>query len=208
MVTSPQKRLLAEMDIGRREEERESAVSGRGPDSQALVQKLRAGELTRDRVELLSYLGYEPAQELIPVNPPTDLKDFIKGLALYDNSIMLRTATIAARAALPVFEAERPDDDRPRKAIEAAEVVVHTASNALDAATATNPSWAAARNAASFPNVHAAAASAASAAWAASNTSRQNAYCLYAVSDADNAGVKNIRELIQQELIKWVLNDK
>lgn len=56
-----------------------------------------------------------------------------------------RYAVFAARLALPVFESEYPNDDRPRKAIEAAEDVIkrNTAENREKARLAADAAWAA-----------------------------------------------------------------
>jgi hypothetical protein len=85
-----------------------------------------------------------------------------------------------AEAVLPLFERECPNNDRPRKAIEAARAFAQgqtsAAANAAASAAASAAAWAAARaaaNAAASAAANAAASAAASAAaWAAARASQ------------------------------------
>lgn len=195
------------MDIGHREEERQRIVSGQGPSSQDLISKLRSGELTQEQVELLSYLGYESAQVLIPTTPPEDLEDFADGLASRNNDMTIIAAVIAARAAIPIFEAEFPNDSRPREAVEAAEDVIRTGQIGQTSTTiwhAVDACLDAALEVIAFVYAHGAVLSAAAAADVAGGGDIFNH--VYSIRHADMAGVKNVRELIEQGLIKLVLD--
>ena len=65
---------------------------------------------------------------------------------LLDKTNKIRYAVFAAELVLPIFEEKYPDDDRPRKAIEAAKAVI-IEENRLDVAAA-DAAYAAARAAA------------------------------------------------------------
>jgi hypothetical protein len=99
----------------------------RSGDGVALLRaKLHAGELTEAHVVLASSLGHTAARELDPV-PLVDWagrqprRDAIGAARdLLDETLPARVAADWAERVLPVWEAEHPDDGKPRKAIEAA----------------------------------------------------------------------------------------
>ena len=88
--------------------------------------RVRAGELTAEHVTLAASLGHAAARELDPV-PLVDWAnwDARRGAIsaardLLDETLPARVAADWADRVLPLWEAKHPDDDRPRKAIEAA----------------------------------------------------------------------------------------
>jgi hypothetical protein len=115
--------------------------------------------------------------------------------------VAVELAVLFAESVLPIFEAKFPDDDRPRKAIEAAQAYLRgedaacaaCAADAADAADAARAAYAAARAAY-------AAAYAADAARAAAYAAR----AAYAAADAARAADASID---QASIIRSVLTD-
>lgn len=111
-----------------------------------------------------------------------DLVPRLMGTASDDRVLTVRLAVFCARQVLPVFEADRPGDDRPRRALEVAEAWCDnpTAANAASAYAAAEAAACASDAAAA-----AAAANAADAAYASDNAN--NAYANAAADYADYA---------------------
>ena len=111
-----------------------------------------------------------------------------------DRPKLILCACEIAERVLPLFEAKYPDDNRPRKAIEAVRRCAEddTEENRIAAHVTSNAAYAAARSAADA----AAAAAAADAAARAANAARSAAYAAYAAAlsaagayaDADACG--------------------
>jgi hypothetical protein len=91
-----------------------------GSESRAsLEERLKKGKLSQDRVALAAWLGHEGALPLSKGGPPADLSLFFLGLSRWKEEVRIRGLAAAAEKALAVFEAARPGDARPRKAVEA-----------------------------------------------------------------------------------------
>jgi hypothetical protein len=124
-----------------------------------LVARLRAGSLERERLELAVHLGHGAARLALAelgavvvrerfwtharrvhaeselpgaIDDPdlAELGDWAFGLARWGHGAQLRVAVAAAAAALARFEAEHPDDPRPRRAVEAARAYARNPSRA------------------------------------------------------------------------------
>lgn len=95
----------------------------------------------------LSDPSYKPPEGLLDLNLKVDFKGL---LDQFDKKTLARFAISEAKLVLPIFEAEHPTDNGPRRAIESAEswltgsispvrivdpVVAGAATNAIDAAT-------------------------------------------------------------------------
>lgn len=103
-----------------------------------------------------------------------DLIPRMMGTASDDHVLSVRLAITCAKVVLPIFEEKKPDNERPRKAIQAAEAWCECpceahARQARNAAHAANAAGAYAADAAAAYNADAAAYSAAHAAHAAAN---------------------------------------
>ena len=98
--------------------------------------------------------------------------------------VRVRFAVLAARAVLDIFEVVRPDDDRPRKAIEAAEAYLSGGTASAYAAWAASAAASAASSASYAASAAAYAAWAASAAASASYAASAAAYAAWAASAA------------------------
>ncbi len=89
-----------------------------------LKERVRVGDLTQERLELAAALGAvsaalamdEPRQE-----PPEDRAALMSILRESGDGALARGAIAVARAVLPAWISAWPEDDRPVKAIEAAE---------------------------------------------------------------------------------------
>lgn len=62
--------------------------------------------------------SYKPPEGLLDLNLKVDFQGLLEQ---FDSEVLVRFAVNEARLVLPVFEAECPGDDNPRRAIEAAE---------------------------------------------------------------------------------------
>lgn len=125
-------------DEGLQELKRRWAETG-DPQAEAgyLRELVRAGELDKDRLALAAHLGHPPAavaqggSERPPftrrLEMPSDrdaLKAWAHGLQAWGGETVGRAAIACARFLLPVWHRIEPDDDRPRRAIEASEAYV------------------------------------------------------------------------------------
>ncbi len=87
-----------------------------------LKDRVKRGKLKQDRLLLAAYLGHEGARAVLGDRAPEipgDVAAWLLGLVRWKEEVRVRGLAAAARKALAVFEAARPDDPRPRKAIEA-----------------------------------------------------------------------------------------
>lgn len=93
----------------------------RSGDPALLRERLRAGMLSPDDLWLAAHLGHAGARELLGEEAPPlrdDLMTWVEDLV--DRGLVERVALAAAEAALPVFLAARPADERPGAALSAA----------------------------------------------------------------------------------------
>ncbi|MCW8137500.1 MAG: hypothetical protein KIT58_01180 [Planctomycetota bacterium] len=88
-------------DTRLRELERRWKETG-SPDDEAayLQERVRVGDLTQERLELAAYCGHEGARRLVDVSHPTDIRDFVAGLARFGNDLLLSTLVVLARECL------------------------------------------------------------------------------------------------------------
>jgi len=131
--TSPQHRkLLKEMDYKKRKQEKEEQLTG-GLQNQTrnLQNKLRTGEITQQQLQILSLLNYEPAQQLTKTKPPTNIEEWIKGLAKYGERYVVIVSVNAAELALPIFKTKHPNDSSPIRAVNAIRKWLSNPSNAM-----------------------------------------------------------------------------
>lgn len=113
-------------DDGLRALERRFASSGALEDEvRWLVGRLRAGQLTQERLRLASFCGHLAASRALGAKEPAP-RDMVAWadalLARWGKESRVRAAVAVARAVLPRWEARCGDDATPRRAIEAAEV--------------------------------------------------------------------------------------
>ncbi len=132
------------------------------------------------------YLAWDECEE------PTWLLWYARRKSLISKEIAVRIACFAAREVLPIFEKRRPDDKRPRLAIEAAEAwISHPCAETRAAAYAAYAAYAAAYAAAAADAaVDAAAADAAAYAAAAAADAYAAAAAAAAAADAASARKK------------------
>jgi hypothetical protein len=95
------------------------------PDDEAawLLERVRVGDLTRERLELAAYCGHEGARRAVGIDTvphPENLKDWHEGLRRWGVEIQVRGGSIAARRAMSLWEAES-GDRRPWAALAAVE---------------------------------------------------------------------------------------
>jgi hypothetical protein len=88
-----------------------------------LEARMKSGKLARDRAGIAAWLGHAGAREalgtLAPPVPP-DLAAWLSGFVRWKEATRVRALGGATRRALAAFEAVRPGDERPRRAVEAA----------------------------------------------------------------------------------------
>ena len=110
-------------DARTRELERRALLGDHEAQVRLLRARVRAGDLPIERLRLAAYLGHAPSREALGEEalPPADLQAWIRGLAAHPDSVLagVRAAVVAAERVLPLWEAERPNDDRPRLLIAA-----------------------------------------------------------------------------------------
>lgn len=107
-----------------RETQRLAALGDPDAEARALLLRLRAGALDEDRLALLAHVGHTPACRALGLADPAvpdDLEAWVRALARWGRPVEVAAAAAAARLVLPLYEAARPDDPRPRRAVEAAE---------------------------------------------------------------------------------------
>lgn len=88
-----------------------------------LKERLKKGKLTQDKLLLAAWLGHAGAREALgPKAPPEtdDLTAWLLGLVRWNQPVRVRGLAAAASKALAAFGAARPEDERPKRAIEAA----------------------------------------------------------------------------------------
>lgn len=73
-----------------------------------LLERVRAGELTRERLELAAYCGHGPAVEALGAAAgPGDLLELVTGLARFGPPVLMRAGLSMAYAALPFMGEDR-----------------------------------------------------------------------------------------------------
>ena len=105
--------------------ERAAEAGDREAEAELLRERVRAGELARERVELLAALGDEAARLALDdppdLLPPGDLRALAYGLAEFGKEQLVRGAIAAARPLLEVIEEHASYEERPRAALDAVE---------------------------------------------------------------------------------------
>lgn len=108
-----------------RELERRAREGGSPEDAARwLLMRERAGELPRERLELLVWLGHAPAVAALagqPLHVPRELESWVRGLERWGPEAAVRAALAAARLLLPLWSARHPQDPRLAEALAAAE---------------------------------------------------------------------------------------
>jgi hypothetical protein len=112
--------------------QRQAAQGDLQAQGRLLLERVRAGDLDPDGLRLAAYLGDPGAREALgadaPAAPP-DLGDWAVGIAPsgagardpWTREALARVAAAAARAALPAWEEQHPNDRLPRRTVEAIE---------------------------------------------------------------------------------------
>lgn len=105
-----------------REAERKWKESGSVADeARYLLERVRVGDLTRERLELAAYCGHEGAAVATGAPPPPSAcSTWANGLAAFGRAVLVRAAAEAAAHALVVWSAKFPYDPRPSDAVEVA----------------------------------------------------------------------------------------
>lgn len=111
-----------------RRAERARAVGGPREAADVLRWRMRSGELAEDQVRMAARLGRLDALELFPQEPPVAWVNWatrrtvileasrLAGGRRWRRVLVAWVCDVAERV-LPLFERERPEDDRPRQAI-------------------------------------------------------------------------------------------
>jgi len=110
-------------DAELRELQRQADQGSLEASVQVLGERTRRGETSRDRLRLAAFLGEPASQELVEERAPSaDPQGFVRGLwalELEDPKLRELTGVRIALAAValvqPLFEEERPNDDRPAR---------------------------------------------------------------------------------------------
>ena len=110
-----------------REHERQAASGDVEAATAGLRERMRAGELTQEHVELATSLGHDVARALCPDAVSMDwgthhqrLEAIAAATRLKDKTLSVSVAADWAERALPSWEAEHPPNGAPRRAIAAA----------------------------------------------------------------------------------------
>lgn len=111
-----------------------------GDEAAYLRERVRVGELPRERLELAAYCGHEAASGATGVCGPRDLEQWVAGLSRWDMQTAMRAALAAARFAYPVWSrglsSGMRDGEWVTEALRAAERCVLTPSSDNDRAAA------------------------------------------------------------------------
>ena len=135
-------------------------------------------------IQILSDPTYDPPEAALELNLSGDLLNILNQLP---KEVCVAFAVGEAKLALPIFEAERPDDDRPRKAIEAVEEWLRAAASAVAVAAARAAAYSASDAAAAAYSASDAAAAAYYAASAAASAAAAADAAAYYAAAADAA---------------------
>lgn len=105
--------------------ERAAEAGDREAEAELLRERLRAGELRPERVQLLAALGEAPARMALDAPPALlprgDLLALASGLTDFGKEVLVRAALAAAAPLLEVVEEHAPYEQRPRAALRAVE---------------------------------------------------------------------------------------
>lgn len=98
--------------------------SGSVADEAAFLrERLRAGEVSLDRLQLAAHLAHPAARAACAATrePPEDLLGWVGGLEGWGHEVLVRASLAAARLVLPVYERQHPSDNRPHLLVATAE---------------------------------------------------------------------------------------
>lgn len=112
------------MDEQQRSLERLAAAGDKDAEVLLLVERVRRGAISPERLALLAYVDDATALQYLgseAPHRPQGLESWIRGMRPWGRVVWVRAAVAAARLVLPFFEAKKIDDPRVHNAIEAAE---------------------------------------------------------------------------------------
>ncbi len=171
-------------------------------------------------MRLAAYLGHPAAGRAFPgVQPgdPADREQWLYGLQGWGKPLLVRAALALAHAVLPVFEERLTHDERPRRAVDAAEawLASNTQAHRVAAGLAAELADDSAREASVDPEADDDSAFAAytcrDAAWSAAGVTDLNALeaLLRAADDAGAVLFEGDRlvQALREPLLRWALGD-
>ncbi|MCW8140066.1 MAG: hypothetical protein KIT58_14300 [Planctomycetota bacterium] len=88
-----------------------------------LLERVRVGELSPERLELAAHCGHEAARRATGASADHgrhDLEEWLSALEAWGPAVCVRAHVILALLVLPWYEAEHPTDDSQSRALEAA----------------------------------------------------------------------------------------
>ncbi|HZV00343.1 MAG TPA: hypothetical protein VFF73_26730 [Planctomycetota bacterium] len=88
-----------------------------------LETRMKRGKLAHDNVVLAAWLGHAGAREVLGAKAPAevaDLGEWFAGFRRWKTPVLVRALAAATRRALAAFDAARPGDERPQRAVTAA----------------------------------------------------------------------------------------
>jgi len=97
-------------------------------EARYLLERVRVGDLEREKLELAAYCGHEGAQSAVvhSPSPARSVDDWVSGLRRWGHHAFAQVAHVAAEAVLPVwedgersFDDDGTEDNRPRAALAA-----------------------------------------------------------------------------------------
>ena len=190
-----------------------------GFGNQHLLERVRAGDLTQERLELAAYCGGPGAQLALGTKvatPPVDVVTWARGLSRWGKEAGVRAAVAAARYRLPDWQGLGVQDNSPEVAVELAEAWLNTRAPELEA-EADGVSMAAWRAYKANLGLGVAADAAAVACHAAESVMRDAAFAAGLAADAADAALYEgapddpeeraaaLRSAIHSPLLAWAL---
>jgi hypothetical protein len=96
-----------------------------------LDERRRLGELGEANLRLAAYLGGALSPKLLPgpVEAPSSLEAWVRGLDAWGTAAEVRAGLAAARVAIPLWEKAKPRSERPSRTIRALEAWVEAPSD-------------------------------------------------------------------------------
>jgi hypothetical protein len=88
-----------------RDLERDAAHGGLQAGARLLLERVRVGDLTEERLRLAAYLGHEAARGCVPVEANLEPGPWLQALCGLSREIAVRVALVASRWAWRVYEA-------------------------------------------------------------------------------------------------------
>ncbi len=118
----------------RRLERRWRKTNALEDETRYLLERVRVGALTRERLELAAYCGHSGARRATAqtVGSGLDLLPWLLELQRRDPQAALRAAVTIGRLVLPVWESVFPLDPRPATALAAADAVLRSESDSME----------------------------------------------------------------------------